>query len=83
MSLFATIAVVCTMATCSDYVIDSADTMQDAEVNTSAQAGRFLTLWGDEKMLNEWLTEFKIGETVFEIVSLEFESKEIKEDEIP
>ncbi len=83
MSIFATIAVVCTMAVCSDYVIDTATTVQDANVNTQVQDDRFLSLWGDEKLLTDWLTEFKIGETVFDIVSLEFETKEIKDSEIP
>lgn len=83
MSIFATIAVVCTMAVCSDYVIDTAPTVQDANVNTQVQDDRFLSLWGDEKLLTAWLEEFKIGETVFDIVSLEFETKEIKEDELP
>jgi hypothetical protein len=83
MSIFATIAVVCTMATCNDYVIDTAPTMQDANRNTDMHDDRFLALWGDEKMLTDWLTEFKIGETVFEIVSLEMETKEIEEELIP
>ncbi|MNC18086.1 hypothetical protein D3C75_659800 [compost metagenome] len=73
----------CTLATCNDYVIDTASTVQDANVNTHKQDDRFLTVWEDEKLLTEWLTEFKIGETVFEIVSLEMETKEIKEDELP
>jgi hypothetical protein len=71
------------MSTCNEYVIDTASTVQDANVNTHAQDARFLALWGDEKMLTDWLTEFKIGETVFEIVSLEMETKEMKEEEIP
>lgn len=83
MSIFATIAVVCTMATCNDYVIDTAPTIQDANHNTSVQDDRFLALWGDEELLTNWLTEFKIGETVFEIVSLEMETKELNENEIP
>jgi hypothetical protein len=83
MSVFATIAVVCTLATCSDYVIDTAQTVTDANINTHVQDERFLSLWGDEKLLTDWLDEFKIGETVFEIVSLEFETKEITEDDAP
>lgn len=83
MSLFATIALVCTMSTCNEYVIDTAPTVQDANVNTHAQEDRFLSVWEDETKLTKWLTEFKIGETVFEIVSLEMETKEIKQDDIP
>lgn len=83
MSIFATIAVVCTMATCNDYVIDTASTMQEANHNTSVQDERFASLWEDETKLTNWLKEFKIGETVFEIVSLEMETKEIEEELIP
>lgn len=83
MSIWATIAVVCTMSACSDYVIDTASNVQDANSNTHAQDERFLALWGDEQQLTDWLTEFKIGETVFEIVSLEMETKEIVEDDAP
>jgi len=83
MSIFATIAVVCTLATCNDYVIDTAATVQDANVNTQKQDDRFLAIYGDEKLLSEWLTEFKIGETMFDIVSLEMETRVIKDSEIP
>lgn len=80
---FLTIAIVCTMATCSDYVVDHALTMQDAKVNTQIIDDKFLADWGDEQKLNQWLDKYKIGETVFEIVSIEFETKEIQEDMIP
>jgi len=71
------------MSTCNDYVIDTASNMQDANINTHAQDDRFLKLWDDERQLTNWLKEYKIGETVFEIVSLEMETKEIKEDDLP
>jgi hypothetical protein len=71
------------MATCNEYVIDRASTVQDANVNTQKQDDRFLALWEDETKLTKWLTEFQIGETVFEIVSIEMETKEIKEQDIP
>lgn len=83
MSIFATIAVVCTMATCSDYVIDTAQNVTDANVNTQTKDNEFLTIWGDEQDLNAWLTKYQIGETVFEIVSLEMETREIAEDMTP
>ena len=83
MSIFATIAVVCTMATCSDYVVDRAETVVDANVNTHQIGNEFLSVWEDEKQLTSWLDRYQIGETVFEIVSLEFETKEIKDSEIP
>lgn len=83
MSIFATIAVVCTMATCSDYVIDTAKTVSDANVNTHTQSEVFNTVWEDEQNLTNWLTKHQIGETVFEIVSLELETREITEDMTP
>lgn len=83
MSIFATIAVVCTMATCSDYAIDTAQTMSDAKVNTQTKDNEFLNIWGDEQDLNKWLDKYRIGETVFEIVSIDFETKEINEEMIP
>lgn len=83
MSVFLSLAVVCTMSSCSDYVVDHASTMQDAKVNTQVIDDKFLADWGDEQKLNQWLDKYKIGETVFEIVSIEFETKEIQEDMIP
>lgn len=83
MSIFATIAIVCTMATCSDYVVDQAQTVADANLNTHNQSEEFNALWEDEQKLVNWLDKNQIGETVFEIVSLEFETKEIKDSEIP
>ena len=83
MSLFASIAVVCTMATCSDYYLDTAPTELDAKVNTQVIDDAFLADWGDEVKLNKWLDKYQIGETVFEIVSIEFDTKEVKEEEIP
>lgn len=83
MSLFASIAIVCTMATCSDYYLDTAPTELDAKVNTQVIDDAFLADWGDEVKLNKWLDKYQIGETVFEIVSIEFDTKEVKEEEIP
>jgi hypothetical protein len=83
MSIFATIAVVCTLATCSDYVIDTASNQVDASINTQAHNTKFLSVWEDEKQLTNWLSQYSIGETVFEIVSLELETKEVKEDDTP
>lgn len=83
MSLFASIAIVCTMATCSDYYLDTAPTMAAAEKNTQVIDNKFLADWGDEVKLNQWLDKYQIGETVFEIVEIEFTTKEVKEDDIP
>lgn len=81
--LFASVAVVCTMSACSDYVLDSSTDHLDAVYNTQALDDEFLSIWGDEADLNKWLAKYQIGENVFEIVSLEFETQEIKESDIP
>lgn len=81
--LFASIAIVCTMATCSDYYLDTAPTMVEAQKNTQVIDDAFLADWGDEQKLNQWLDKYQIGETVFEIVEIEFTTKEVKEDELP
>lgn len=83
MSIFATVAVVCTMAVCNDYHVDTANTLEDGVKNTQVVDDRFLSIWGDERQLTNWLVEYKIGETVFEIVSIEFETQEIDNDMIP
>lgn len=83
MSLFASVALVCTLSYCSDYVLDTAETRVDAMHNTTAVDNEFLSIWGDENMLNMWLTKYHVGETVFEIVSIDFETVEIPEKEIP
>lgn len=83
MSIFATVATICTLAFCNDYVIDTAPIQQDGITNTNQASDTFLNLWGDEKMLNAWLDKYKIGETVFEIVSVDFDTVKIKDKEIP
>lgn len=81
--LFASVAVVCTMSACSDYVLDSSTDHLYAVRNTQVLDDEFLSIWGDETDLNKWLAKYQIGETVFEIVSLEFETQEIKDSDIP
>lgn len=83
MSLFATIAVVCTIAACSDYVVDHSTTAVDAVDNTQQIDNEFLSVWGNEQQLNKWLTKYQIGETVFEIVSVDFETRVVADNEIP
>lgn len=83
MSVFASIAIICTMASCSDYYVDTAVTQTEARINTQAIDNEFMTVWGDETELKNWLKKYQIGETVFEIVSVEFETKEVKDKEIP
>lgn len=83
MSVFATIATVCTMVACNDYFIDTAPTMEAGITNTLTHQTEFEKVWEDEKGLNNWLISQKIGETIFEIVSIDIETQEVKEDNIP
>jgi hypothetical protein len=71
------------MSTCSDYIVDTAPASVNADQNTKAVYAEFLNNWDDEQKLNKWLDKYQIGETVFEIVSIEFETKEIKDEQIP
>jgi hypothetical protein len=71
------------MSLCSDYYIDTASNKADAILNTSSHNAQYLSAWEDEKGLTGWLTKHKIGETVFEIVSIDTETQEINEEELP
>lgn len=81
--LFATVAVVCTISACSDYVIDHADNKASQVVNTTQHNDEYQAVWEDEKGLTDWLKKYHIGETIFEIVSIDIESQTIKADDIP
>lgn len=81
--VFLVTAVVCTMATCNDYHVDQAATLEDGVQNTQRHEREFLNVWEDEQKLNKWLAKYQIGETVFEIVSIDFETQELEENEIP
>lgn len=81
--LFATVAVVCTMSTCNDYVIDTSTDKLDGHVNTVQHNEEYQSVWEDEAKLNNWLNKYQIGETVFEIVSIDIESQDIHEDDTP
>lgn len=81
--LFATVAVVCTMSTCNDYVIDQADNATIQQINTSLHNVDYNAVWEDEKGLTDWLNKYQIGETIFEIVSIDIESQNIQEVDIP
>lgn len=81
--LFATIAVVCTMSDCNDYVIDTAENKYEADTNFELKKDEFLSVWDDDKKLTDWLIHYQIGETIFEIVSLDIGTQEIKSDDIP
>lgn len=81
--LFATVAVVCTMSACNDYVIDTAENKYEADTNFELKKDEFLSVWDDDKKLTDWLIHYQIGETIFEIVSLDIGTQEIKSDDIP
>lgn len=80
---FFTAAIVCTMSMCSDYYIDTASNKMDAILKTAHHNEQYLSVWEDEKGLTSWLSKHKIGETVFEIVSVDIETQEINEEELP
>ena len=83
MSIFATVAVVCTMSACNDYVIDTSKTAVTQAAATRAHTMVYNEIWEDEKGLSEWLKKYQIGETIFEIVSIDIESQDIEEADIP
>ncbi len=76
--IFATVAVVCTMSICSEYVIDPANDQSDAETNTVIHQSEYNRVWQDEKGLTNWLEKYQIGESIFEIVSIDIETQEIE-----
>jgi len=81
--LFATVAVVCTLSQCNDYVIDNSTDKLDGVVNTSQHNDEYQAVWQDEKGLTDWLNKYQIGETIFEIVSIDIENQTINADDIP
>lgn len=83
MSIFATVAIVCTMSACNDYVVDQAKTFGDGVKNTVVIDSGLDEAMQDEKKMNNWLVKYKIEETVFEIVSIEIETHELHEGLIP
>lgn len=83
MSIFASVAVVCTMSFCSDYILDAESSKVEAAYNTLANQSQYQAVWEDEKGLTDWLTRHKIGEIVFEIVSIDIETQEINQEELP
>lgn len=83
MSILVTVAVVCTMSTCNDYVIDTSKTAVTQAAATRAHTTVYNEIWEDEKGLSEWLKKYQIGETIFKIVSIDIESQDIEEADIP
>lgn len=81
--IFATVAIVCTMAKCNDYYIDKAENRLSGEINTVAHQQEFNRVWEDEQGLTNWLNKYQIGETIFEIVSVDIETKQTLGEYIP
>lgn len=81
--LFATVAVVCTLSQCNDYVIDQSPEENAGKINTIYHNAEYQGLWQDEKGLTDWLKKYQIGETIFEIVSIDIENQTINADDIP
>lgn len=81
--LFATVAIVCTMAKCNDYYIDTAPNGLSGEINTVAHQQEFNRIWEDEKGLTNWLHKYKIDETIFEIVSIDLETHKVHAKDVP
>lgn len=83
MSIFASVAIVCTMSLCNNYHIDTADSLDDGVKNTETHQKTLQAAMPVEKELNDWLVRHQIGETVFEIVSIEIETHEVHSDDNP
>lgn len=83
MSIWATVAIVCTMSACNDHHIDTAESLRDGETNTNTHIVEYQRVWEDETGLTSWLDKHQIGETVFEIVSIDIETHEIAEELTP
>lgn len=71
------------MSACNDYVIDTSKTAVTQAAATRAHTMVYNEIWQDEKGLTEWLNKYQIGETIFEIVSIDIESQDIKGVDIP
>ena len=78
MILFATIATVCTMSVCNDYTIDTDQRLDGAQANTQAIQTTLDEAMQDEHKMDAWLARYIIGETVFEIVSIDLETAPIE-----
>lgn len=83
MSIFATVAIVCTMSACNDYIVDHSTTRDEAVINAGNHAAGVLSAMETEQGMNSLLENYRIGETVFEIVSIDIETKEIQPEDLP
>lgn len=83
MSIFATVAIVCTMSACNNYHIDSDTTEVGGNMNTQQHTLELQKAMPDEQKLNQWLNKYQIGETIFEIVSIDLETQQVEGGDIP
>lgn len=83
MSLFATVAIVCTMSECNNYHTDIDYSESGAIVNTRDAQRELDYAMTSESAMERFLHKYQIGETVFEIVSIDIETQPVADDEIP
>lgn len=83
MSLFATVAIVCTMSACNDYFADVSSVEKDAQTNTLDIQRELDYAMQSESAMDRFLEKYQIGETVFEIVSIDIETKPVLPEELP
>lgn len=83
MSLFASVAIVCTMSACNNYFADVSIKEGDAIKNTGHIQSELDYAMQTESAMERFLDKYQIGETVFEIVSIDIETHSVKEDEFP
>lgn len=83
MSLFASVAIVCTMSACNNYFADVTSKETDAIKNTGNIQSELDYAMQTESAMERFLHKYQIGETVFEIVSIDIETQHVKDDELP
>lgn len=80
---FATMLVVCTMSQCNDYAADTATLQFSQDQNTKRVQKELDKAMQTEQDMERFLSKYQIGETVFEIVSIDVENRTLHEDETP
>ena len=84
LTLFASVAIVCTMSQCNNYYVDGPTANEkDSVKNTLAIQSELDYAMHTESAMNRFLEKYQIGETVFEIVSIDIESQPVLDSEIP
>ena len=83
--IFATILTLCTTVTapCNEYIIDTANTSQDAAINKTIHSSDMHRVWKDATLLQAHLAKFNIGEDVSDVQSYEVSSQIIEDEMIP